>query len=944
MNKFSPVVYPCVVLLLAILPSCVYGAWFDAAWNYRVPVNIPASTPVNSTIKVDVDFAALLTSLGVSGSFDSNSPRVVRSNDALSTIQQFTDSIYAGATDAVNNSRGEIRFILEDAGPATYYLYFDVTASGVKPANPQTPINGNFEFGSVTAASPQVPPGWLAATRSTNTMDSRIRPAETVTVTDQTTEVTNGNPNTGLASYLQGFRSSADTGGNAVLTKTITIPATNPGTFSLSIRPEGWDSGQNSNTTQFDFLRVRLLNGATVLLDIIGPTLNNYATCPFSPNYRAAAITNTEPGYGRYNFWDNGRNNNNHTLGMPTIYDRGLEPWISCSANLTAVAGQTVTLEIRSNYVNQYRSWYLFDDIEWSVVTATLGTPSGNVVAIVPAGFNCIEVGDSPSTGRLYTKLVGTPFVFDVVALKSDGSVETNYVVGTSKSVTVELVNGTGTTACGSRTAITPAISQTLSFLTTDQGRKTSAAITLGNANSNIRCRVTDSNQTPNVLGCSSDSFAARPTNFTVTSSANADATGVSISLSPIIKAGTNFTLTAASGVVGYNNAPILDGSKVSAHSGAAQIGTLAGSFGNAVLATGTAIGSAFTYSEVGYFNLATNGVFDNSFTTVDSLVGDCTTDFSNALVGGKYGCNFGNTTATAFFGRFIPDHFAITPTSVTPACSPTFTYFGQDGFSTLFTLTAQNSGNITTRNYQGGFARLDLTSWAGFNFSPTSALPAGSALSASATAPVGTWTQGVADVLAKHQISRPTALTGETLVTLNAAPVDLDGVTLTAAAVAPATPLRYGRVALQNAYGSELLDLPMSLTTEYWNGTNWIKNTDDSCSSGITLSNTIITGPITTVCAWDSGSPGSSGIGCTTAGTTANMFNEPPPTTDKGNFNLNLKAPGANITGSIDITATVPDFLKFNWQGAGDVNPTARATFGIYKGNNSQIYLREVY
>ena len=938
LNKFSSVFYLYTVFLLAIAPSCVYGAWFNAAWNYRVPINIPASTPVNSTIKVDVDFAALLTTLGVAGTFDGNSPRIVRPNDALSTIQQFTDSIYAGITDATNNSRGEIRFILEDVGPATYFLYFDVTASGVKAANPQTPINGNFEFGTVAGTSPQVPPGWLAATRSVNTLDSQIRPAETVTVTDQTTVATNGNPNTGLASYLQGFRSSADPGGNAVLTKTITIPATNPGTLNLSIRPEGWDSGENGNTTQFDFLQVRLLNGATVLLNIIGPSLNNYITCPFSPNYRAATITTTQPGYGQYNFWDNGSNSNNHTLGLSALYNRGLEPWVSCTANLAAVAGQTVTLEIRSNYVNQYRSWYLLDDIEWSVVPATLGTPSANVIAIVPANFNCVEVGGNSATGHLYAKLVGSPFTFDVVALKSDGSVETNFVVGTSKSVTVELVDGSGATTCASRTALTPTISQTLTFSTTDQGRKTSASITLGNANSNLRCRVKDGNQTPNVVGCSSDNFSARPTGFTVTSNANADATGVSTSVTPIIKAGANFTLTAASGAVGYNTTPVIDASKVATQSGAIQIGTLSGAFSAANATTGTATGSAFTYSEVGYFNLAINGIYDNSFTAVDSANGDCTADFSNSPVGGKYGCNFGNTAATSFFGRFIPDHFAITSGTATPACSPTFTYFGQDGFTTLFILTAQNSSNVTTKNYQGGYARLGLTTWANFAFSTAATLPTGSVLSASATAPVGTWTQGVADVVAKHQVSKPTALTGETSVTVRAAPVDLDGVTMTAAAVSAGTPLRYGRLNLQNAFGSELLPLPVSLTAQYWNGSAFVLNTDDSCTTVTAPANGSGLNFYTEVATTLPGNHLGPTETAATVSSTGKLVN--------GNAQLSFTAPGAGNDGYFDLTIPAPDYLKFDWNtsAAGNESPSSRVTFGIYKGDNSQIYLREVY
>ncbi|MDP9109533.1 MAG: hypothetical protein M3N23_10760, partial [Pseudomonadota bacterium] len=130
----------CCALLLLLTPLSAQ-AWYNNSWTYRVPISVPAGSAVNSTIKVDVDFAALLTTLGAAGTFDANSPRVVRSNDTtLSTTQEFTDTVYAGATDAVGNGRGEIRFLLEDAGPVTYYLYFDVTANGPKAVNPQTPI------------------------------------------------------------------------------------------------------------------------------------------------------------------------------------------------------------------------------------------------------------------------------------------------------------------------------------------------------------------------------------------------------------------------------------------------------------------------------------------------------------------------------------------------------------------------------------------------------------------------------------------------------------------------------------------------------------------------------------------------------------------------------------------------------------------------------------
>jgi hypothetical protein len=403
-----------VLLLFLLTMAVARAAWFDPSWKYRVPVNVPAGAAINSTVKLDVDFAALLSTLGISGSFDVNSPRVVRPNNTLATIQEFTDSIYAGATDSVGNGRGEVRFILQDAGPATYYLYFDIVANGPKVANPQTPINGNFERGGTGTATP---PGWANSTRSHVNMDIQIRPSETVTVTDVTTATTNGSPNTGQFSYLIGYRTNRDaTNSNATLTRTFTIPASNPGSINIRIRPQGWDSSANG-AISWDFLRVRLLNPATsgVLLDVVGPVLNNYITCPFSPNYGISGIGPTTPGYGRYNHWDNGTDSNNHTLGMSAAYDRGREPWVNCSASLAALAGQAVRLEIRIDTISAYRSWFLIDDVEWSVVTATLGTPeaapsinhlriehSGNGVTCLRAPVTVKACADAACT-QLYT-------------------------------------------------------------------------------------------------------------------------------------------------------------------------------------------------------------------------------------------------------------------------------------------------------------------------------------------------------------------------------------------------------------------------------------------------------------------------------------------------------------------------------------------------------------
>ena len=230
-----------VSLVLLPLPARadlrVTPVWYDQNavgtapdWHYRVPITVPAGTSINSTIKVDVNFNTLLTQMGISGTFDVNSPRVVRPTGVLAATQEFTDAVFAGATDAAGDGKGEVRFILEDAGPATYYLYFDITQNGVKPANPQTPINGNFEKGGTGTGTP---PGWNAPTIGIAGGDAQIRPSEVVSVTTTPAPLTganprntDGSPNTGQFSYMLGLRTTNTlAAGTIAFTKTIVVPA-----------------------------------------------------------------------------------------------------------------------------------------------------------------------------------------------------------------------------------------------------------------------------------------------------------------------------------------------------------------------------------------------------------------------------------------------------------------------------------------------------------------------------------------------------------------------------------------------------------------------------------------------------------------------------------------------------------------------------------------------
>ena len=610
-------------------------------------------------------------------------------------------------------------------------------------------------------------------------------------------------------------------------------------------------------------------------------------------------------------------------------------------------------------------------------INVTDGQIAGNVsttsLASCTGQFGCLETSITPystSTAKLYTKLVGTSFNVDVVASDTSGVQNINYVPSgsnTPKTVTVDLVDGNGATACASRTSRVSAISAVFApYNTTNPGRTTTNTMTVNQAYSNLLCRVTDNNQSPAIVSCSVDAFSVRPGAVTMATSANA--ASLSVSATPTIKAGNNFTTsatTSTSATDTYAGVLSVDTSKLTVQATGA-LGSLTSFKPDNTVLTPTAVlansTTTMSYSDVGYVSASAGAFRDDSFTSIDQP-NDCISsigadaNLAVSLSGNKYGCSIGNQSAISF-GRFIPDHFVLTPSAATPGCG-VFTYFGQDGFKTGFTLSALNSSGGPTNNYAGSWSRLPLTTWGaypatsgspGYGFAASSwspSQPIGANLAASATVPSGTWVNGSATVMAKHQVSLPTTSTLPTKLNVTAIPVDADGVTLlngAATTIATGMPFYSGRIALQNASGSELLDLAMPMTAQYWNGTAWVTNTDDACTTGLGLNgaNVGATTTLTNLYAYDIGTLVHSGSIGTVNDITANRFSQPP---SAGNFNLNFQAPGSGHTGAMGITATnVPSYLQYNWTGLGNAGPSANATFGIYTGNKNFIYLRELY
>lgn len=616
------------------------------------------------------------------------------------------------------------------------------------------------------------------------------------------------------------------------------------------------------------------------------------------------------------------------------------------------------------------------------------------------ANFECVESGTvSPwtTTARkpLYTKLTDTGFKFDVVALKADGTIENGYVAagGDPKSVTVALFDDSASPSPACSAYTDPVASQALTYASGDGGRKTIASsFNLDRAWGKLRCRVTDANATQTVYGCSSDTFTVRPQAISsVSSSANADGSGTSASATrSVVRAGTSFSITAGTNKVGYGGTPKIDTAKIEwagMPSGGA-LGTISGSFTTAASqSTGNgATGSAFSYSEVGYFRLLAQGVFDDTFTTIssDATSSDCTDDFSNTPVDGKYGCKFGTKTATDYFGRFVPDHFtsvgAVDSTCVSGTTFPTymeqpFTLSRSGDTSKAELVEARNAAEAVTKNYSGSYAKgavifgaenadnaTDLSSRLVFSSAPFPALS-------------GSWGSGIYTLTgndASVMFKRPTTSSPDTTwgpfdtldIGLTVKDTDVSASeTISGADMNPGvaggtsfsykkfsgTPLlmRYGRLRLLNANGSRILDLPMAMRAEYWKSAanGWQVNSEDICTKATLSFAPVGSFDTSKTCVWDTGTaPGNSGVGCTSsAAPSGKQFKEAGVTGFAGDFNLWLKAP--NVAGALDVTVTdVPDWLKFHWTSATSLSsPTARATFGISK-SGKVIHLREMY
>jgi len=332
---------------------------------------------------------------------------------------------------------------------------------------------------------------------------------------------------------------------------------------------------------------------------------------------------------------------------------------------------------------------------------------------------------------------------------------------------------------------------------------------------------------------------------------------------------------------------------------------------------------------------------------------------------------NYGDGTITipgvAYdIGRFIPEHLEQTVQSsgsLTGTCNlGTWVYSGQRDEGTqlvgaitydtnpIYRITAYNAFGVSTKNYtttgNEGFMRL-LETGVDITAPVEDAVRVGgdtiNKVALTATLSTGNLTQdsnGVQDYTFSsndhfyylHNANAEIEPFSAQIPLVVNAIVDQDGVMATSTQTAQPTgvEVRFGRMVLANSFGPETADLPQFLSTQYLAASGkYITNIDDDCSGFNSTKFSLTNIPPLT----------HNGLASTVFGVLS----------EGENSSVALQATGAGNQGQIGVEYNIYSWLKYDWDWNGVAakdfsdNPSAIATFGLFRGNDRIIYQREV-
>jgi MSHA biogenesis protein MshQ len=567
-------------------------------------------------------------------------------------------------------------------------------------------------------------------------------------------------------------------------------------------------------------------------------------------------------------------------------------------------------------------------------------------------------------------------------------------------------------TACAKPVVAT----QTITFSGADGGFKTSPAFTVNGAYKRLIAQMNDGTTT----GCSTDAFSVRPATYALTTSVAAPTkAGAQFTITATPKDAGNNTIAGTPGAPLLDNtkAPAAGGNQTllqQSWSTGASFGAFiyndVGLFSlvaNAIYDPqfGNAAGEAQDKTN-GDCNpgsgspYAPNVCYGYSGATCNAPVTAGPADSS-----GKYGCDVGSQAfALTSPARFYPDHYEASLASTQACAADGFSYMGQP-----FSMTSATPGAMQIKALAAGqtFATAPgLPSYTG-TYTPRANVWFGaqngvgsttdlircisSTQNATAnrclattlpykTATSNAWSLGSFTVIPqtyyfdppKDATTTPDSTWGPyDSLSVGVTVADADGSTLTIPAgqsfvlngdtyqsVNGSLPMkmRYGRMRIQNASGSEQVPIVVPVWLEYWSGSAWMPNLlDTSCTRLLGPPPTAYAGNTATAACYG-GTPAPPPTQCTstTAGGVGSIYttqlsNVPAnsgvptysaPTFSYGQRNVVLAAPKA--TGTLGVSVQAPAWLKIGPTNTTGANPSATVRYSSY--NSRFIFLRENY
>lgn len=315
--------------------------------------------------------------------------------------------------------------------------------------------------------------------------------------------------------------------------------------------------------------------------------------------------------------------------------------------------------------------------------------------------------------------------------------------------------------------------------------------------------------------------------------------------------------------------------------------------------------------------------------------------------------------------GRFVPAAFYLVPPVELPPMCDSFTYLAQP-FKAKYTIRAlsdEADNGIVTQNYFGPLAKANLVMKLENN-EPTAKyksfdnfVDSNSVSRLIDRTSLGTWSAGLYALdNSQFQLKRDTAVDGPfkavqfvlevtdgesspftLLKGLNEDP-HTNNLALACNAASPATctgvklntslmEFRYGRLVLEDTYGSAFSPIQIPLKTEYWDDTQWKLNTLDNCSE--------YQQSLTQL------SPASPALTFSLQGMSPYVLQAGKYQTGQG---IEVNPLSQEQDGVFFIEYTNPEaWLQYDWLGDNSLlNPRSQIQFGRYRGNDRVIYWRE--